>query len=84
MCNFPRMSHPQSRAKKSKFPTPGDSKQDEPWHYTPGSLEGRRGRPPMGIEKMLRMYLLQIWFNLSDPGAENAIYYCSCKFREAR
>ena len=27
---------------------------------------GKRGRPPMGIEKMLRMYLLQIWFNLSD------------------
>ena len=24
--------------------------------------EGKRGRPPMGIEKMLRMYLLQIWF----------------------
>ena len=29
--------------------------------------KGKRGRPPMGIEKMLRMYLLQIWFNLSDP-----------------
>lgn len=27
----------------------------------------KHGRPPMGIEKMLRMYLLQIWFNLSDP-----------------
>jgi len=28
----------------------------------------------MGIEKMLRMYLLQIWFNLSDPATEDAIY----------
>ena len=28
----------------------------------------------MGIEKMLWMYLLQIWFNLSDPAAEDAIY----------
>ena len=27
----------------------------------------------MGIEKMLRMYLLQIWFNLSDPATEDAI-----------
>ncbi|MDR2489232.1 MAG: hypothetical protein LBD42_07060 [Desulfovibrio sp.] len=27
---------------------------------------GRRGRPPTGIEKMLRMYLLQCWCNLSD------------------
>lgn len=28
----------------------------------------------MSIEKMLRMYLLQIWFNLSEPGTEDAIY----------
>jgi hypothetical protein len=33
-----------------------------------------RGRPPIGIEKMLRMYLLQLWFNLSDEGVEDAIY----------
>ena len=36
--------------------------------------KGKRGRPPMGIEKMLRMYLLQCWFNLSDEGLEDAIY----------
>ena len=35
---------------------------------------GKRGRPPRGIEVMLRMYLLQIWFNLSDAGLEDAIY----------
>ncbi len=28
----------------------------------------------MGVEKMLRMYLLQIWFNLSEPATEDAIY----------
>ncbi len=28
----------------------------------------------MGIEKMLRMYLLQIWFDLSDPATEDAVY----------
>lgn len=42
-----------------------------PWDEWVGVIEpyypkGKRGRPPMGIEKMLRMYLLQIWFNLSD------------------
>lgn len=44
--------------------------------------EGRRGRRPIGIEKMLRMYLLQIWFNLSDPATEDAIYdsYAMRKF----
>ena len=35
---------------------------------------GKRGRPTKGIEKMLRIYLLQIWFNLSDEGVEDAIY----------
>jgi len=33
-----------------------------------------RGRQPLGVEKMLRIYLLQIWFDLSDPQAEDAIY----------
>ena len=36
--------------------------------------KGKRGRPPMGIEKMLRMYLLQAWFSLSDEGVEDAMY----------
>lgn len=39
-------------------------------HY----YKGLRGRPPIPIEIMLRMYLLQIWFNLSDEGLEDAIY----------
>lgn len=36
--------------------------------------KGERGRPVKGIEKMLRMYLLQIWFNLSDEMLEDCIY----------
>jgi len=35
---------------------------------------GKRGRPPIEIETMLRMYLLQCWFSLSDEGVEDAIY----------
>ena len=35
---------------------------------------GKRGRPPKGIETMLRMYLMQAWFCLSDEGIEDAIY----------
>ena len=35
---------------------------------------GERGRPPKDIECMLRMYLMQNWFNLSDEGTEDAIY----------
>ena len=43
---------------------------------------GKRGRPPIEIEIMLRMYLLQCWFNLSDEGVEDAIYdsYAMRKF----
>lgn len=40
----------------------------------PYYLSGKRGRPPRGIELMLRMYLLQIWFSLSDEGLEDSIY----------
>ena len=35
---------------------------------------GEHGRPPVGLERMLRLYFLQQWFNLSDPGLEDALY----------
>jgi len=40
----------------------------------PYYFAGKRGRPPRGIEPMLRMYLLQIWYNLSDEMTEEEIY----------
>lgn len=41
----------------------------EPYYPKAGN-----GRPPVGLERMLRIYFLQHWFNLSDPGAEEALY----------
>src|ERR1035441_9720987 len=32
------------------------------------------GRRPVGLEVMLRAYFVQQWFNLSDPGLEDALY----------
>lgn len=32
------------------------------------------GRRPVGVERMLRMYFLQQWFNRSDPAVEEALY----------
>jgi IS5 family transposase len=32
------------------------------------------GRPPVGLERMLRLHFVQPWFNLSDPAAEEALY----------
>ena len=36
--------------------------------------KGERGRPPIGLERMLRIYLLQQWYGLSDEGLEDALY----------
>jgi IS5 family transposase len=41
----------------------------EPHYPKPGN-----GRRPIGLERMLRIYFLQHWFALSDPGAEEALY----------
>jgi IS5 family transposase len=43
-----------------------------------------RGRQPLGLEKMLRIYFLQQWFNLSDPQAEDALYDSESMRRFAR
>ena len=36
--------------------------------------KGESGRPPIPLERMLRIYFLQQWFDLSDPAAEEALY----------
>jgi len=36
--------------------------------------KGAGGRPPMPLERMLRIYFMQQWFNLSDPQAEDSLY----------
>jgi len=32
------------------------------------------GRPPAGLERMLWIHCLQLWFDLSDPAVEEALY----------
>jgi len=46
-----------------------------PWKYWVNIIRlyyfnNQGGRKPIGIETMLRMYLIQIRFNLSDEGIE--------------
>jgi transposase, IS5 family len=41
----------------------------EPYYPKAGS-----GRPPLPLERMLRVYFMQQWFNLSDPQAEDSLY----------
>ncbi len=51
-----------------------------PWQELAGAIEPfypkpkGAGRRPVGVERMLRIHLLQHWFNLSDPAAEEALY----------
>ena len=49
-----------------------------PWSYRvemirPYYFNNQRGRKPVGIETMLRMYLMQVRFNLSDEGIGDSI-----------
>ena len=57
----------------------GDMERVMPWATVGGVVEpyypkGERGRPPVGIERMLRIYFLQQWYALSDEALEDAIY----------
>jgi IS5 family transposase len=36
--------------------------------------KGKRGRPPVGIERMLRLYFLAQWYALADEALEDALY----------
>ena len=61
---------------KSRFLEMMDAKIDwakwceiiEPYYF-----DGKHGRPPVGLERMLRMYLLQSWYSLSDREVEDEI-----------
>lgn len=50
-----------------------------PWSRLVGLIaphypKGGQGRKPMPLERMLRIYCLQQWYQLSDPGAEEVLY----------
>jgi IS5 family transposase len=50
-----------------------------PWSRLLAVLEpfypkGERGRPPIGLERMLRVYFLQPWYGLADEALEDALY----------
>src|ERR1700682_6329011 len=50
-----------------------------PWPRLLGLIEPHypkagNGTQPMPMERMLRIYFMQQWFNLSDPAAEDSLY----------
>src|SRR6187431_1764177 len=57
----------------------GEMEQLVPWARLVTVIEpyypkGERGRPPIGIERMLRIYFLQQWYALADEALEDALY----------
>lgn len=66
------------RTRREKFLA--EMEQVVPWAKLIALIEphypkaGRRGRPPMPLESMLRIYFMQQWYALSDPAMEDALY----------
>jgi IS5 family transposase len=57
----------------------GEMEQVVPWArlcaiVEPHYPKGERGRPPVGLERMLRLYFLQQWYALADEALEDALY----------
>lgn len=57
----------------------GEMNQVIPWREMAALIEPHypkagNGRQPYPLEKMLRVYCLQLWYNLSDPGMEDMLY----------
>ena len=57
----------------------GEMERVVPWARLCGVIEpnypkGERGRPPIGLERMLRIYFLQQWYALADEALEDALY----------
>jgi len=57
----------------------GEMEKVVPWArlcavIAPHYPKGERGRPPIGLERMLRIYFLQQWYALADEALEDALY----------
>src|SRR4029077_625431 len=57
----------------------GEMERVVPWARLCAVIEphypkGERGRPPIGVERMLRIYFLQQWYALADEALEDALY----------
>ena len=56
-----------------------DMEQVVPWtewvkRIEPYDPKGEDGCPPTGLERMLRIYFMQLWFNQSDPEGQSMLF----------
>lgn len=80
--------HKKRQTRREKFLA--EMEQAVPWTALLAVIEpyypksGRRGRQPYPLATMLRLYFLQQWYALSDPGLEDALYEIESLRRFAR
>lgn len=82
MLHQPSFAHAEFTAKKKQTRRErffGRMEEVIPWArllavVAPHYPKGERGRPPLGLERMLRVYFLQQWYALADEALEDALY----------
>jgi IS5 family transposase len=80
--------HKKKQTRREKFLA--EMEQAVPWTALLAVIEphypkaGRRGRQPYPLATMLRLYFIQQWYALSDPGLEDALYEIESLRRFAR
>ena len=73
----PSAKHQQKLTRRERFLS--EMERAVPWARLVALIEpfypkGARGRPPLGIERMLRVYFLQQWYALGDAALEDTLY----------
>ncbi|MGA7117480.1 MAG: IS5 family transposase [Hyphomicrobium sp.] len=77
---FASLAYDQKKKQTRREKFLAEMEQAVPWSELLAVIEpyypkaGRRGRQPFPVATMLRLYFLQQWYALSDPGLEDALY----------
>ena len=77
--SFATLDHRNKKKQTKRERFLGEMDAAVPWAALLGLIEPHypkagKGRRPYPLEVMLRIYFLQQWYQLSDPGAEDALY----------
>src|SRR5204862_3583891 len=78
-CSFSQAEYAGKKKQTRRDKFLAEMEQVVPWarlvnRLRPFYPKGERGRPPIGLERMLRIYFLQQWYALADEALEDAIY----------
>src|SRR4051794_31595930 len=78
-CSFSQAEYAGKKKQTRRDKFLAEMEQVVPWarlvnRLRPFYPKGERGRPPVGLERMLRIYFLQQWYGLADEALEDALY----------